>query len=174
MAINTFPFVLISKNFDANIQFFAWLGVAWGKCVEELPHIVFQSALTMNKSWRGLGLFTKPSTALYLKRSLKLYCMKKIIFPKSGITLIPVFFILLTLSACNSDDYSQQDHTEPTQVDHAPSDSELSRSLDSPMVDKTRVALDSADRMKPLNTDSLEKVAKDSADRVHPGKADKH
>lgn len=99
--------------------------------------------------------------------------MKKIIFLKPGKALLAFLILSATLSACNSDDYSQQDHVEPTQVDHAPTDSELSRSLDTAMVDKTRVALDSADRMRPLNTDSLEKVAKDSADRVKPGKADK-
>ena len=97
--------------------------------------------------------------------------MKKIIFPKFRKAILPFFVLSVTLSACNSDDYSQKDQVEPTQVDHAPTDSELTRSLDTAVVDKTRVALDSGDRMRPLNTDSLERVAKDSADRVKPGKA---
>ena len=42
------------------------------------------------------------------------------------------------------------------------------------MIDKTRVALDSADRTIPLNSDSMTKAARDSADRIHPGKSDKH
>lgn len=100
--------------------------------------------------------------------------MKKSIFPKLRKAILPVLMLSVTLSACNSDDYSQQDHVEPTQVDHAPSDSEITRSLDTAVADKTRVAMDSADRLRPLNTDSLERVAKDSADRVKPGKADKH
>ena len=98
--------------------------------------------------------------------------MKKIIFSKLTKAILPVTILFATLSACNSDDYSQKDHVEPTEVDHAPSDSELTRSLDTAVVDNTRVDLDSADRL-PLNTGSPEKVAKDSADRVKPGKADK-
>ena len=100
--------------------------------------------------------------------------MKKIVFPGLSGVLIASALSLVTFSACNSDDYSQPDHEEPTHVDHAPSDSELSRSVDTMMIDKTRVALDSADRTIPLHSDSMTRAAKDSADKAHPGKSDKH
>ncbi|MDO9373410.1 MAG: hypothetical protein V4725_06430 [Bacteroidota bacterium] len=99
--------------------------------------------------------------------------MKKL-FPKTSGFLIAAAVVLTTFSACNSDDYSQQDHADPTHIDHVPSDTELTRAADTMMVDKTRVDLDSADRMRPVNMDTMRKSAKDSADRVHPGKSDKH
>ena len=100
--------------------------------------------------------------------------MKSMLFPKLGGVMIAASVALTTFSACNNDDYSQKDREEATQVDHAPTDSELTRAADTMMVDKTRVDLDSADRMRPLNTDSMNKSAKDSADRVLPGKRDKN
>jgi len=100
--------------------------------------------------------------------------MKKIKFPKRTGVILTFSLAVMTFSACNSDDYSQQEHTDPTHVDHAPSDSELTRNVDTMMVDKTRVALDSADRTIPLNSDSMAKKAGDSAGKNHPEKEHKH
>ncbi len=82
--------------------------------------------------------------------------MKKNFVKKAARIVFPALMLSVLITACNNDDYSQQEHTDPSHVDHAPVDSELTRHTDTMMMDKTHVApMDSSDKTLPVRPDSI-------------------